>query len=143
MKQVCEISGLSYDTLKYYCNEGLVPYVKRDKNGHRIFDQNDVNWVVSLAALRDCDMSMDELHRYMELVKFEGNNLEQRISMLKGKRKDLENEIARIQRAMGYIDERVQFYQDVLSGKHDYTDTINTKTFDFSGNQEDPETDNS
>ena len=32
MKETCKKTGLSYDTLKYYCNEGLIPHVKRDKN---------------------------------------------------------------------------------------------------------------
>ena len=36
MKQACELTKLSYETLKFYCNEGLVPNVKRDKNNHRI-----------------------------------------------------------------------------------------------------------
>ncbi len=39
MKEVSEITGLSYDTLKYYSNEGLVPDVKRDRNNYRIFDE--------------------------------------------------------------------------------------------------------
>lgn len=25
------MTGLTYQTLKFYCNEGLVPYVQRDK----------------------------------------------------------------------------------------------------------------
>ena len=36
MMQVCKETGLTYQTLKYYCNEGLVPNVKRDKNNRRI-----------------------------------------------------------------------------------------------------------
>lgn len=27
MKQACELTKLSYETLKFYCNEGLVPNV--------------------------------------------------------------------------------------------------------------------
>lgn len=30
MKQVCEEANMTYPTLKYYCNEGLIPNVKRD-----------------------------------------------------------------------------------------------------------------
>ena len=30
MKQCCEATGMSYEALKFYCNEGLVPNVKRD-----------------------------------------------------------------------------------------------------------------
>ncbi len=32
MMQVCRELDLTYQTLKFYCNEGLVPNVKRDKN---------------------------------------------------------------------------------------------------------------
>lgn len=42
MKQACEKTNLTYDTLKFYCNEGLVPNVKRDKNNYRIFDDKDI-----------------------------------------------------------------------------------------------------
>ena len=48
MKQACELTKLSYETLKFYCNEGLVPNVKRDKNNHRIFDDRDIAWINSL-----------------------------------------------------------------------------------------------
>lgn len=30
MKEACEKTNLPYETLKYYCNQGLVPNVKRD-----------------------------------------------------------------------------------------------------------------
>lgn len=31
MMQVCKETGMTYQALKFYCNEGLVPNVKRDK----------------------------------------------------------------------------------------------------------------
>lgn len=39
MKEVCDQVGVSYETLRFYCNEGLVPNIKRDKNNYRIFDE--------------------------------------------------------------------------------------------------------
>ena len=30
MMQVCKETGMTYQALKFYCNEGLVPNVKRD-----------------------------------------------------------------------------------------------------------------
>ena len=60
MKQACELTKLSYETLKFYCNEGLVPNVKRDKNNHRIFDDRDIAWI-------NCDMSIREMKEYIAL----------------------------------------------------------------------------
>ncbi|WP_330642342.1 MerR family transcriptional regulator [Merdimonas faecis] len=41
MMQACKEADMTYQALKYYCNEGLVPNVKRDKNNRRIFDEKD------------------------------------------------------------------------------------------------------
>ena len=45
MKKVCEMTGLTYETLKFYCNKGLVPNVKRGENNYRVFDDRDVEWI--------------------------------------------------------------------------------------------------
>ena len=38
MKEACVQTGMSYETLKFYCKEGLVPNVKRDSHNYRVFD---------------------------------------------------------------------------------------------------------
>ncbi len=67
MKEVGQKTGLSYDTIKYYCNEGLIPNVKRDKNNYRIFDDNNVAWINSLSCLKNCGMSIIEMKEYLKL----------------------------------------------------------------------------
>ena len=52
MKEACEQTHLPYETLKFYCNQGLVPNVKRDKNNRRIFDERDIAWINSLNCLK-------------------------------------------------------------------------------------------
>lgn len=52
MKKVCTLTGMTYETLKYYCNEGLIPNVKRNKNNYRVFDDRDVAWIESLSCLK-------------------------------------------------------------------------------------------
>ena len=61
MKHVCEETGLAYETLKFYCNQGLIPYVKRDKNNRRVFDDHDLAWIKSLVCLKNCDMTIVEI----------------------------------------------------------------------------------
>lgn len=60
MKEVCRQTGMTYEALKFYCNEGLVPNVKRDANNHRIFDDRDVAWIKSLTCLKNCGMSIQD-----------------------------------------------------------------------------------
>lgn len=43
---------MTYQALKFYCNQGLVPNVKRDKNNRRVFDDRDIAWISSLICLK-------------------------------------------------------------------------------------------
>ena len=67
MKDVCKQVEMPYETLKFYCNEGLVPNVQRDKNNYRIFDEKNVAWIKSLVCLKNCGMSIQEMKEYLDL----------------------------------------------------------------------------
>ena len=67
MLQACKETGMTYQGLKFYCNEGLVPNVKRDKINRRVFDENDIAWIKSLRKLRQCGMSIADMKEYMLL----------------------------------------------------------------------------
>lgn len=67
MKQTCEMVDMSYQTLKFYCNEGLIPNVQRDDNNYRIFDDNNIAWIRSLSCLKNCGMSLAEMKEYLNL----------------------------------------------------------------------------
>ena len=120
MKEVSEITGLSYDTLKYYSNEGLIPDVKRDKNNYRIFDEKNIGWIKSLSCLKKCGMSNKEIKVYMKLCKKGISSISERKEILDKKLNELEKEIDRIRESIDYINFKKQFYDDVIRGKKEY-----------------------
>ena len=67
MKQVCSITHLPYETLKFYCNEGLIPNVKRASNNYRVFDEHDLKWIQRLSCLKSCGMSIAKMKEYLLL----------------------------------------------------------------------------
>lgn len=120
MKEACEKTGLAYETLKFYCNQGLVPNVKRDSRNHRIFDDRDIAWINSLNCLKNCSMGIAEMKQYIALCLQGQNSIPQRQKILEEKRQELEGEKKRIDKAIAYIDWKQGFYADVLSGKTEY-----------------------
>ena len=119
MKETCQKTGLAYETLKFYCNQGLIPNVKRDSRNHRIFDAGDVAWINSLTCLKHCDMGIAEMKEYLALCQLGARTIPQRKKVLADKRRSLEEEQRRIARAIAYIDRKQDFYDEVLSGKKD------------------------
>lgn len=120
MKDVCEMTNISYETLKYYCNEGLVPNHKRDKNNHRIFTENDINWIKGLRSLRQCGMSIKDMKTYMDLCFIGFDSIKQRKEMLDKTRDGLLKQIKLINESLEFIDDKQKYYDDLLDGKIEY-----------------------
>lgn len=120
MKETCEKVGMSYQTLKFYCNEGLIPNVQRDKNNYRIFDDDNINWIKSLSCLKKCGMSIDEMKVYLDLCLQGESSIPRRKAMLDEKKKNLELKKKEIEDSMAFIDWKQNFYDDILNGKTEY-----------------------
>ena len=124
MMQVCKETGLTYQTLKYYCNEGLIPNVKRDKNNRRVFDERDVKWIKDLVCLKRCDMSIQEMKEYLDFCLQGPSTILQRKEMLDRKKEALLSSIEEVKGCVDYIDWKQDFYDDVLSGKRPYVSNL-------------------
>ncbi|MBQ9895777.1 MAG: MerR family transcriptional regulator [Synergistaceae bacterium] len=120
MMQACKETGMTYQGLKFYCNEGLVPNVKRDKINRRIFDEHDIAWIKSLSCLKNCGMSLQEIKEYTELCLEGESTIPQRKIILERKRAQLEESIAALTASIDYIDKKQEFYDEVLEGKREY-----------------------
>ncbi len=120
MKQACELTNLSYDTLKYYCNQGIVFNVTRNKNNHRIFDDTHIAWLNNISCLRNCGMTITEMKEYVELCLDGQESIDTRKIILDHKKVELEKQLLQIQKSIKYIDEKQAFYDDVKAGKIEY-----------------------
>lgn len=124
MMQVCRELNMTYQTLKFYCNEGLIPNVKRDKNNRRIFDEKDVKWIKDLTCLKKCDMSIQEMKEYLELCLQGESTILQRKEMLRIKQESLRDSIRELEQSISYIDWKQNFYDEILTGKRPYTSNL-------------------
>lgn len=120
MKQACELTDMAYENLKFYCNEGLIPNVKRDSRNYRVFDDHDIKWIQSLSCLKKCGMSISEMKKYLSLCLEGESSIPERKVILEEKKEALLRSMAELQEAVDFIDWKQNFYDDVLSGRIEY-----------------------
>ena len=120
MKEACTLTNMTYENLKFYCNEGLVPNVKRDRRNYRVFDEHEIKWIQSLNCLKSCGMSIAEMKQYLALCMEGEGTIPERKVILAEKKETLLQSITELQKAVAYIDWKQRFYDDVLSGKTAY-----------------------
>lgn len=124
MMEVCREVDMTYQTLKFYCNQGLVPNVKRDSNNRRIFDERDVAWIKNLSCLKRCGMSIQEMRQYVQLCLQGQSSIPHRKEMLSQKQQALRASVRELEDSIAYIDWKQNFYDEVLSGQRPYVSNL-------------------
>ena len=124
MKQICERPDMTYEALKFYCNQGLVPNVKRDHNNRRVFDEHDLHWIQDLSCLKRCGLSIQEMKDYLQLCLEGESTIIPRKEMLAKKQEELRSTIKELEDSVAYINWKQNFYDEVLSGKRPYVSNL-------------------
>ena len=118
MKDVCKMTDITYDALKFYCNKGLIPDVKRDKNNNRIFNDEHIQWIKGLLCLKKCKMSISEISNYLELCIKGNETIPERKEILNLKKQNLLEEMQELQRSIDFIDYKQSYYDQLLKEEH-------------------------
>lgn len=124
MMQACRETDMTYQALKFYCNQGLVPNVKRDQNNRRVYDEHDIKWIKDLMCLKRCGMSIQEMKEYLALCLEGPSTIPQRKVLLEKKQQALRESIRELEDSVAYIDWKQNFYDEVLEGKRPYVSNL-------------------
>lgn len=124
MKQACKLTGMNYEALKFYCNSGLVPGLKRDQNNRRVSDARCIAWINDLTCLKRCGLGIKEMRHYTQLCLEGESSIPERQEILAEKREHLETQLEELRKAIAYIDEKQRFYADVTAGRTAYCSNV-------------------
>lgn len=68
IKDIEEMTGIPATAIRFYDKRGLLVFVKRSPNGMRIFTDRDVEKIRLIQLLRNLDMPVNVISRYIGLV---------------------------------------------------------------------------
>ena len=114
INEISKKFSLSKDTLRYWEKEKLIPTVKRDKNGYRVYDTKEQNWVFYIMVLRKAGMSIKKLKKFVNLYMKYSSTAEIRKHLLIVQRSQLNKEIINIKKTVNYLDYKIDNFDDQL-----------------------------
>ncbi len=118
--KVAKKLGLTAHTLRYYDKEGLLPFVKKGSSGARVFEDEDVDWLIILECLKGTGMQLKDIKTYMDLCQLGDETLEQRLALFKKQKVKLEEQQNRLLRYQEKIDFKIAYYEAAV--KHGSVD---------------------
>ena len=114
--EVAERTGLSVHALRFYEREGILPGpVRRGANGHRLYRDEDLEWLEMCTNLRASGMPLAGIRRYAELVRQGDGNEKERLALLREHRERVIAQIGELNKCLDLISWKVAAYEDRLA----------------------------
>ncbi len=128
--ETAKISGLPESTLRYYETIGLIRPIPRDKNTkRRVYSEEDVNLVVSVACLNATGFSIEDMKTFLDNRELGDEGAGAQIVLLTRQLHYLEQEVQFARLRIEYVKSKVEFWRAIM--KKDATDieTLRKKTY--------------
>lgn len=116
IKEVSEKFNLSKDTLRFYEKKGLIGPVKKTKSGIRNYEEQDLKRIEFIKCMRNAELPIDVLKKYIDLYKSGKETKEERKKLLENQQKILKDKIDKMQKAYKLLTDKIDLYN---SGKID------------------------
>jgi DNA-binding transcriptional MerR regulator len=107
-------TGRSIHTIRWYESQRLIPGVRRDPQGRRVYVEQHVGWLDLLDRLRSTGMSIREVREYAVMVRRGEQSLKDRQKLLQAHRERVEARIRDMTESLSLIDRKIEFYGDWL-----------------------------
>lgn len=108
--QVAKKTGLSVHTLRYYEKEGLLPFIKKNSAGLRVFSDSDLGWLELIECLKATGLHLKGIKQYIDWYIEGDSTLQQRLDMFKQQKIRVEQQMAELQKHMNKINYKIELY---------------------------------
>ena len=108
--EVCERTGLTAHTLRYYEKEKLLPSVGRSAGGFRQYTDEDMESLTMICCLKNTGMSLQDIARFMELTREGDQTLRERCELLKRHRERVLERMEEMQRHLEKVSCKVEYF---------------------------------
>ena len=112
--QVARKTGLTTHTLRYYEKEGLLPFVRKNSSGLRVFSDNDLGWLAMIECLKETGMPLKGIKQYIDWFEEGDSTLPQRLEMFCRQKEKIEEQIALFQKHLTKIEYKINLYREAV-----------------------------
>lgn len=113
IQETAEKFGISPYTLRYYESEGLIPKVQRNASGHRVYENEDIDWIGFITCLKSTGMPIAEIKRYIKLCEVGDSTVLDRKELLVAHKDRLLAKIKRLHESLDRIEWKIEHYEIV------------------------------
>ncbi|MDB5175681.1 MAG: hypothetical protein JWM81_539 [Candidatus Saccharibacteria bacterium] len=115
--EAAKLSGLPESTLRYYEAIGIIDPISRDVSSkHRVYSEDDINGIVSIACLSATGMSIGDMRTYLGNRSQGAQAAGEQIALLQTQQQRLADESRYMELRQRYVETKIAYWRAVAAG---------------------------
>ena len=103
--------GLSASTLRYYDQEGLLPFVERSSGGMRMFKDADYEWLQIIECLKKTGMPLRDIRAFIHMAMEGDSTIDDRLALIIRQQEAVRRQMAELQQTLDTLDFKRWYYE--------------------------------
>lgn len=102
--------GVAPSTLRYYDQEGLLPFVERSSGGVRVFKDSDYEWLQVIGCLKKTGMHLKDIKLFIEMAVQGDETIEPRLALITKQKAAVQAQIAELEETLRTLEFKEWYY---------------------------------
>lgn len=102
--------GVAPSTLRYYDQEGLLPFVERSSGGIRVFKDSDYEWLQVIGCLKKTGMQLKDIKLFIEMAMQGDETIEPRLALITKQKAAVQAQIAELEETLRTLEFKEWYY---------------------------------
>lgn len=103
--------GASASTLRYYDQEGLLPFVERSSGGMRMFKESDYEWLKIIDCLKKTGMPLKDIRGFILMAIKGDETIDARLALIIKQQEAVSRQIEELQETLDTLDFKRWYYE--------------------------------
>lgn len=103
--------GVAPSTLRYYDQEGLLPFVERSSGGIRVFKDSDYEWLQVIGCLKKTGMQLKDIKSFIEMAMQGDETIEPRLALIVKQKESVKAQIAELEETLRTLEFKQWYYE--------------------------------
>ncbi len=109
-KQAAAYFGISTDALRFYERKGVIPPVRRNQNGYRVFTDVEMNWLYLAVGLRRAGLSLEKITEFVSLMHQQRDTTEVQKAILIEQIRDMDRRMNQIKETREILEDKLDHF---------------------------------
>jgi len=107
--------GVAPSTLRYYDQEGLLPFVERSSGGVRVFKDSDYEWLQVIGCLKKTGMQLKDIKSFIQMAMQGDATIESRLALIIKQKEAVRAQIAELEETFLTLEFKEWYYETAKS----------------------------